>query len=272
MSSSSLNLIQGDGRIDGTSLSDRVIGSTGVDVIRAGYGDDQVDAQADSDVIEAGRGNDIVLGGTGDDEIKGQRGDDVLVGGAGNDRLTGGDGDDYLVGTDFVAAGVGEVDHLRGGQGADTFVLTETRALLNRDDARKDELTGQSADQTIYYLDADFDAGNDGYVVIRDFQPGQGDRLQLLEPNALSESKIDATNRSYTIGQSPISGIRGSAIYVSSADNAVPDDLVAIVQFPGHPGRQVDLGAQYITYIGDVTELGPLPFPIEPSIDITPGV
>lgn len=104
-----------------------VEGTTGDDLIDAGYlGDPQgdlVDAAdnqtgTDADLIDAGAGNDTVLAGAGDDTVIGGDGNDHLSGEAGDDVLFGGAGNDTLIG----AAGA---DSMEGGDGNDTFILAE---------------------------------------------------------------------------------------------------------------------------------------------------
>ncbi|MEB3210900.1 MAG: calcium-binding protein [Leptolyngbyaceae bacterium] len=302
-----LNPIQGSGFIQGTLLDDYMTGSAFVDVIRADQGNDIVFGGDGGDEIDGQSGDDILLGGNGEDQILGGEGndilfggttttlflinaltvdaltvdaiDDVLVGGAGSDRLVGGidtaDGypdADYLVGTDYAAAGIGEVDILRGGSDGDTFVLAETKEALELDALRIDELTGQVVNQKLYYLDPMFGSGTEGYAVIEDFQPDEGDKIQLLAPEILAGDDLFVRNRFYKVGASPLLDVPGSAIYVASAQAPERDDLVAIVQFEGQPELQVNLGASYINYVGAVEPSQPFPRPVEPPIDVLPGL
>ncbi|WP_315709784.1 Ig-like domain-containing protein [Brenneria uluponensis] len=96
---------------------------------------------AEFDLSSSHDGNDILNGGVGNDILFGQGGNDVLNGGMGNDILYGGSGDDILIG------GSGN-NILTGGAGADTF-------------------TWQS--------------GDTGHDVIKDFNPGEGDRIDLSD-------------------------------------------------------------------------------------------
>ncbi|WJV57188.1 Ig-like domain-containing protein [Pectobacteriaceae bacterium C111] len=96
---------------------------------------------AEFDLSSSHDGNDILNGGVGNDILFGQGGKDVLNGGMGNDILYGGSGDDILIG------GSGN-NILTGGAGADTF-------------------TWQS--------------GDTGHDVIKDFNPGEGDRIDLSD-------------------------------------------------------------------------------------------
>jgi len=107
--------------------------------------------------------NDQLAGSLGSDALSGNAGDDSLVGNRGNDFLSGGDGSDRLNGVydsnNLVLAnfpGLGEVDTLTGGAGADTFVLGSRSAVF-------------------YIGQQDTDA-----AIITDFNPAEGDILELF--------------------------------------------------------------------------------------------
>lgn len=78
--------------------ADRFVGSSAVEIVFGGGGDD------------------TLIGNGGDDELFGQAGNDALDGGAGTDYLQGDEGDDRLMGN------AGD-DYLNGGNGTDTFVF-----------------------------------------------------------------------------------------------------------------------------------------------------
>lgn len=282
-------LLPGQGFIRGTDLDEEIIGSLGDDTIRAGRGcdlvygfagDDIIDGQNGDDVVYGGEGTDDIAGGDGVDylfggdnvslsglleELNGEDGDDILIGGGGNDRLVGGDDrdnesdNDYLVGTDYANAGVGEIDFLRGGDGADTFVLAEVKSMLEEEDPhgyREDELTGQFSGQRLYYLD-DTANTNRGYAVIEDFRPNQGDKIRLLEQINLITRPLTYTVEPVTIG-----GVQGQGIYArTSPFIAVEPDLIAVVQFGGNSNRNLNLNSQYMDYVRRSFELK---FPIDP--------
>jgi Ca2+-binding RTX toxin-like protein len=102
--------------------------------------------------IHAGADDDLVIGGDGNDTIWGQDGSDNLLGGGGNDTIYGDDGPE--TGNDFIAGGAG-ADTMYGGLGADSFVWFDISE------------TGVSAG---------FGGDKD---VIGDFNPGQGDHINL---------------------------------------------------------------------------------------------
>ena len=95
---------------------------------------------------------DQIYGGSGADDLSGNGGNDIIVGRADNDTLNGGAGNDTISGdegNDRIDGGAGQ-DTMRGGTGGDTFVI--------------------SADA--------LGAIND---LIVDFNPGQGDQIDLSE-------------------------------------------------------------------------------------------
>jgi predicted outer membrane repeat protein len=111
--------------INGTDLSETLVGTAQ---------DDWIEGLGGQDILSGGLGNDTVLGGTGHDRIWGRRGDDLLYGGEGHDQLNGGADQDSLwgeadndqlcgnLGDDWLNGGLGN-DTLTGGGGRDTFVL-----------------------------------------------------------------------------------------------------------------------------------------------------
>jgi predicted outer membrane repeat protein len=111
--------------INGTDLSETLIGTAE---------DDRIDGFGGQDLISGNLGNDQLFGGAGHDRIWGRRGDDLLYGGEGHDQLNGGADQDRLwgeadndqlcgnLGDDWLNGGLGN-DTLTGGGGRDTFVL-----------------------------------------------------------------------------------------------------------------------------------------------------
>jgi len=101
--------------ITGTSGDDRLVGTSGVDVICGLGGNDRIEGMGGADVLYGDAGVDRVIGGAGDDTLYGDAGDDRLDGEGGADVLSGGAGTDKLVG------GLG-ADHAEGGLGTDSCV------------------------------------------------------------------------------------------------------------------------------------------------------
>ncbi|MBY5283043.1 transporter substrate-binding domain-containing protein, partial [Aphanizomenon flos-aquae CCAP 1446/1C] len=129
----------GDDVLEGNFDNDIIQGNNGKDIIRGGSGDDQISGGNDSDAITSGVGNDTIEGDGGNDLIQGDGGNDLIIGGANNDWLLGNDGNDILFG------GTGD-DLLNGGSGADVFY---------------------------------FSSDNEGFDTIFDFNPDQGDKIQV---------------------------------------------------------------------------------------------
>lgn len=139
--------------------------------------------------------------------LRGGSGADVLFGGAGNDSLDGGSGNDVLTGGFGIgAAGSQEVDRLHGASGADVFVLGD-------------------ASQRFYDDQSPGTPGTDGYAIIDDFTPSQGDRLRLF-----------GAATQYLLGASPIAATPGTALYHDSNRNGsldtASDELIAIIMSP----------------------------------------
>jgi Ca2+-binding RTX toxin-like protein len=162
----------GNDTIDGGSGNDTLRGWYGYDFINGGTGDDYIygeagndrlDGWAGHDTIDGGNGNDQILGWTGNDILSGDAGndrlfgeigDDSLIGGFGHDQLFGGAGNDRLNGYGNVVTQASQFDNLRGGTGADIFVLGNATST--------------------YY-----DGPSDGYALIHDFRDREGDKIEL---------------------------------------------------------------------------------------------
>ncbi len=80
----------GNDRLRGSTLSEKLLGGPGHDIISGG--------SCDSDDLEGGPGNDKLTGGPNDDILRGNAGNDSLFGARGDDQLFGGPGRDRLVG------------------------------------------------------------------------------------------------------------------------------------------------------------------------------
>jgi Ca2+-binding RTX toxin-like protein len=184
----------------------------------------------------------------GADILNGLDGNDLLIGNSGSDWLYGGNGNDILIGSDpttptftyyyqdgLQASGYfysespnwdadqTEVDTLTGGAGADTFVLGTAEGFFYA--------------SIFYYPEIDVSQSN--RAVITDFNPGEGDVIQL-NGNA---------NNYYTTTQDGPGGHTETVLhYISPGYNSEssPDQIVAeIYNFSG-----LDLNASYIHYVG----------------------
>jgi len=123
--SASINVGAGDDVVHAGDLGFNVFGGVGNDTLYGGRlddwllggdGNDFIDAGALDQGMPGGNGN-YLDGGAGDDILRGREGSDWLEGGDGVDILTGGAGDDILAG------GAGDGDSLKGGTGADQYLV-----------------------------------------------------------------------------------------------------------------------------------------------------
>lgn len=190
-------LLGGSGKdlLIGGRGKDTLIGEGGDDLILGGNEDDRLEGRSGNDRLEGRTGNDLVIGNRGNDVLIGNSGNDNLIGGSGNDNLIGGAGRDRLEGVYRGAAqpGAGEVDTLRGGANADVFILGNQ--------------------QQVYYADGQ---PSSDYAVVADFNPAQGDRLQLR-----------GSASDYTLGTS-FSGV--PAGLTITLGNGSSRELIAVVQ------------------------------------------
>jgi Ca2+-binding RTX toxin-like protein len=176
-----LNGQNGNDTIGGNGGSDTLIGGFGNDLLNGGDGNDRLLGSENNDFLNGALGNDTLDGGTGNDN---------LFGAAGNDSLIGGTGLDTLNGTDNLLLGVGELDTLTGGVGADRFVI------------------GTAA--TSFYLDAG--AGNTSFA-------------RILGGLDLSD-QIVLSGASANYSLSVVGGVSTAVL----RKEAGPDDLVVFVQ------------------------------------------
>ncbi|MDG1068163.1 MAG: Hint domain-containing protein, partial [Sulfitobacter sp.] len=106
-----LELADNNDTVDGT------VTTTGIDINAMG-GDDSVLGGSGDDTVNGGTGNDTITGGQGADSITGGTGDDVIQAAQG-DTVSGGDGDDTFNLTDLGEAGAGTIT-INGGEGGET--------------------------------------------------------------------------------------------------------------------------------------------------------
>jgi len=86
----------GDNTYFGTSGIDQIQGGSGNDVINGGDGDNTLGGNDGNDTITGGLGNEVISGGAGDDTIYGVGGNDTITGGTGNDVINAGPDDDVF--------------------------------------------------------------------------------------------------------------------------------------------------------------------------------
>lgn len=162
----------------GNNLNNFVFGNSANNTLNGRAGDDTLDGNF---------GNDILNGGDGNDSLQGGPGNDILNGGSGNDILIG------VYPGSLLPPGLGEIDTLTGGSGADTFVLGDA--------------------VNVFYDDNNSTTPGFGdYALITDFQSSQ-DRIQLK-----------GTPQDYRL-----QAVGGNTRIFSEQSGAV-DELIGIVQ------------------------------------------
>jgi hypothetical protein len=121
----------------------------------------------------------------GNDYLDGNGGNDSLDGGIGNDTLIGDIGNDTLIGVaiDLANSGQGEIDYLQGGEGFDRFILGSTGK--------------------IFYDDGNtISNGFTDYANILDFNPSEGDVIQLQGSPSNFRLEISETNTNLGVAES----------------------------------------------------------------------
>lgn len=182
-----------------------------------------------SDRFNAGIGNDSLYGNNGDDTLYGGDGDDFFSGDDGNDTLIGGNGNDTLSGAEELTGGtgfirgLGEIDTLTGGVGADLFFLGAV------------EGSRSGPQPYIYYDDGNSQtAGTNDYAIITDFDPRQ-DSIRLF-----------GSANNYILRQSTGSLPAGTGIYFDKLGSE-PDELIGIIQ--NTSPSSLNLNAFYFKYV-----------------------
>jgi Ca2+-binding RTX toxin-like protein len=99
-------------KVNAKAGNDRVIGTSANEFLGGAEGDDYLDGQG---------GNDKLLGGDGND---------TLIGGLGNDDLQGNDGNDILIGWGSGTGSANQIDELKGGGGADIYILGNSTSVF----------------------------------------------------------------------------------------------------------------------------------------------
>ncbi len=141
----------GDNTLNGGAGNDDLHGRDGDDLLIGGDGNDDIHGGDGNDTIKAGAGNDEIWGGNNDgatvfnDLIWGGEGNDTIHAGEGISTVYGGKGDDRIeLGVDvpdeggsFVSGPIYVVIERQleatGGEGADTFVFTDTGEITITD-------------------------------------------------------------------------------------------------------------------------------------------
>ncbi|HLP88021.1 MAG TPA: SBBP repeat-containing protein [Nostocaceae cyanobacterium] len=216
-------LIGGNGTnyFDGGIGNDTLNGGSGSDTLIGGLGNDTLNGNDGNDTLMGDAGADTLNGGNGADRLFGGADNDTLTGGSGNDALNGDAGNDVLTGVNLATFGVGEIDTLNGGIGADTFVLGIATGIFYND--------GNNGNR-----------GLGDYARIVDFNLGQGDRVQLS--NGLS----------YYLGASPSGMTSGTGIFIENdgiTGLSANDEFIGVLQGVSLTFGQVTTSTTGFTFV-----------------------
>jgi len=197
--------------------------------------DDTLTGSNVANILVGGAGNDVIKGGAGNDTLNGGIGNDVLIGGPGADALDGGGGSDTA---SYTGSGVGVTVDLNAGTGlggqAQGDTLTGIEDLIGSafndkltgdagdnvlaGGSGKDQLTGGPGADTFVYTrlsDSGITAGT--RELIADFNPGEGDKIDLSAIDAI-KTNAAGTNDAFTfIGNAPFTGAAGQLHAFQSA-------------------------------------------------------
>ena len=141
-----VNLAEALATNDGDDGIDSLVSIEGV---RGSSHDDLITGSADANLLDGAGGDDTLNGGDGADTLRGAAGEDILIGGLGWDMIVGGDDDDFLSG------GEGSANHLQGGRGNDTYVVSANDTLVEFANEGFDRVETTRA---AYALKANFEA------------------------------------------------------------------------------------------------------------------
>jgi Ca2+-binding RTX toxin-like protein len=108
----------------GNAVANIITGTTGINFLIGGDGNDTINALGGDDLLIGGIGNDALNGGDDIDQLWGSEGDDTLNGGAGDDFMVGGTGADSMTGgagnDTYFIQDAGDAAIELGGEGNDT--------------------------------------------------------------------------------------------------------------------------------------------------------
>lgn len=163
--------------INGTDITDVIVGLGGNDVINGLAGNDMICGDGGRDQIDGGPGTDRVFGGAGNDTITGGDGKDILGGDGGDDTITDLSGTSIMngdAGNDVLTSGI-TADTLTGGGGDDILNGGGGQDALNGE-AGNDTLNGGDGPDILSGgAGADLFNGGAGRDLFNDFSPAEGD-------------------------------------------------------------------------------------------------
>ena len=157
--SDSMSGRSGDDDMYGGSGNDRLYGEEGDDYLKGHSGKDRLSGGKGNDLLKGGKSADKLYGGSGEDRLYGESSPDKLYGGSGNDKLYGGSSADKLYGQDgddYLEGGTSK-DRLYGGSGNDEL----------HGNSSNDYLKGHSGEDKLYGgTGKDYLRGGDGADIL----------------------------------------------------------------------------------------------------------
>jgi ABC-type amino acid transport substrate-binding protein len=268
--------------IKGTFGNDNLNGTENEDIIQSFYGNDTINGQGGDDFIQGGHGIDSIFGGTGSDRLEGNFGDDIIYGNEGSDYIDGGTGNDQLEGGaefDILIGGLGN-DILKGDTGNDQLEGGEGNDYLDGG-ADNDWLIGEEGDDILIGNQGDdiirgskgkdvffFNSANEGFDVFFDFNPDEGDQIQI------SRSGFGVDNLDDFRFISGILDFRGQNLALLQNNGQTYSyftDLAKIIKLVDEPTDSTNAIKEISGYIPPTFGLGIPPFIslIEPNDDST---
>lgn len=197
------DLISGGLKIDGTDLSELIIGSFDDDEIAGNGGNDLIFGLFGDDKIKGGLGDDFAFGGAGYDTVEGGDGADYLFGGAGDDRVVGNKGNDFMFGgrgNDLLVWNNGDgSDLMNGGNGQDGVQVNFNTDLVNEDLQNKDVAEFSVTDQGVQFARIEVNDQTQFGLFQLDIREteeletnfGGGDDKAVIKDNILDVIKLD---------------------------------------------------------------------------------
>jgi Ca2+-binding RTX toxin-like protein len=217
------------------SGADTITGTTGVNIIRTGLGNDTLNGGAGNDQLFGGGGDDLYFvdaagdvvieaAGEGADVVRATAdyvlSDDVeelFIGGAGRDG-TGNAIANVIHGGNAsnVLRGLEGNDTIRGGDGRDTIIGGAGEDLIDGGTG-KDTLTGGADRDVFQFRDGDFGTTRALADLITDFNHAAAEKMQL---NLVDANTIAGGNQAFTwIGNGAFTGVAGQLHFAQAGGN-----------------------------------------------------
>ena len=218
----------GNMTVNGTTLinqittgtgNDTIVGGAAADVLVGNAGVDNITGNAGNDVIDADAGNDIISGGAGADIMRADAGDDNITAGEGADNLAGQAGGDTIdISETTAAADVVTITALTDGAAA---------VGTGNNFTGFDVITGFATTSDKLVFDSGVTNANMGNATVDgDIVDGT---LQVKAGTAATLAGNDLTLSNYTSIDAVINFIQdGGTAYTASGGGGANDDILAV--------------------------------------------